>query len=363
MRVGILGLGAVGEACAHALAGRAAVSSLVLANRSVDTAMAVRMDLEQSRSWGPALTARAVLPWRRDAFRGCDVLLLTAGPRLRGAESRPDKAAAAASLLLGVPGASVVDALSTLASNSGGDGRQCEAPPVLVVVTNPVEASVTWLAERVGWPRSRIMGLGTTVESARFTRLLADRLNVDPASVWTEIIGEHGKDIAVRDPDALRRRVEQLDCHVDVDDLLERTRNAASDIRAHSEKSGREAARRLLDRLRGERGSGALSEQCGTWLEEELAYALAPPATRFAIAAAVVEVVNAVGTDRGRILPVSGFTDLSGVSDVALAAPFVVGRSGLLATALTQAPPILMSAAATVREQVRAMRSASRHRA
>ena len=60
----------MGDACAHLLASSGIARSLVLANRTIDNAEAVRMDLEQSRSWSTPLSARAVVPWRKGAFSG-----------------------------------------------------------------------------------------------------------------------------------------------------------------------------------------------------------------------------------------------------------------------------------------------------
>src|SRR5437773_2597478 len=110
MKIAVIGVGAVGEACAHLLVGTGTARSLVLANRNIEVADAVRMDLEQSRSWTTPLSAVAVQPWRKDAFRGCDVLILSAGPRLRGDESRAQKARETASLLAGTEGKSIIEA-------------------------------------------------------------------------------------------------------------------------------------------------------------------------------------------------------------------------------------------------------------
>lgn len=349
MKVAIIGLGSVGETCAHLLVSRTNVRSLVLANRSTGIAEAIRMDLEQSRAWGVPLSARVCEPWTRNAFAGCDVIILAAGPRLRGGEKRDEKAAEAAKLLLGKPGESVVEALAQHATTE----REREAPrderSILLVVTNPVEGIVTWLAERASWDRGRIIGLGTTVESARFSRMLADRLNVDAGSVWTEIIGEHGKQIELRDAEATRRRVRDLGREVDLEQLLDRTRSAAAEIRAYSEAAGNDKAQRLLRRI-------GVEEPLRTQLEPELAAALCPPATRFAIAASAVEVVEAIASDRGRVLPVSGFAGIEGLPDVALAVPLVLARAGVIRSGRLQPTDVLRAAAASVQAQVEAMR-------
>lgn len=351
MRIGIIGVGAVGEACAHLLASSGIARSLVLANRSVDIANAIRMDLEQSRPWTKPLSARSVPPWSPDEFRGCDALILTAGPRLQGTQTRADMVTATARLLHGSPGQSIVEALTRCAAGP--------EPPVLLVVTNPVEATVTWLQETTGWKRSRILGLGTTVESARFSRFLSDDLNVDASSVWTEIVGEHGPMIEVRDEAALCRRVRDLSGQdPKVEDLLARTRAVAAEIRKVSEAAGKQRADRFVTQFEAKLGPGVLVPEVAAALRKELAAEVSPPATRFAIAAAALEVIEAVGADRGRLLPVSGLAGFQGLPDVALALPFVVGRAGIVARGLDAPTQLLRGVAVAVERQVQAMRAA-----
>lgn len=356
MKLAVVGLGAVGEACAHLLVSRTRVRQLVLANRTVEIADATREDLEQSRAWGLPLSARAVTPWSEGAFEGCDVIVLTAGPRLRGSESRADKAMATARLLWGSPGQSIVAALAAHRAQEEAAGLPPERRSVLLVVSNPVEATVSWLAERTGWARERLIGLGATVETARLSRLLADGLSVDARSVWAEVVGEHGPKIALADEDAVRRRVRALGDLVDVGRALQRVTTAAAEIRKISEVEGKKRAERLLRQLETDCGPGALSDRVSAWLEETLSQELAPPATRFAIAAAVVEVVDAIVSDRARVLTVSSYTSLPGLNDVAVAAPFVIGLGGVIACSATELP-IYGSVAADVRAQLESMRA------
>lgn len=60
------------------------------------------------------------------------------------------------------------------------------------MVTNPVDV-LTYVAWKLsGLPKNRVMGTGTTLDSARFRFFLSDRLGVSPSSVSGYIIGEHG---------------------------------------------------------------------------------------------------------------------------------------------------------------------------
>src|SRR4030095_1304889 len=66
---------------------------------------------------------------------------------------------------------------------------------VLVVATNPVDV-MTHLAARFaaecGVPAGRVLGSGTTLDTARFRSLLGAHCGVDSHHVHAYVIGEHG---------------------------------------------------------------------------------------------------------------------------------------------------------------------------
>ncbi|XP_041053233.1 L-lactate dehydrogenase A chain-like [Carcharodon carcharias] len=63
---------------------------------------------------------------------------------------------------------------------------------VLLVVTTPVDA-MTYVAWRLsGFPKHRVIGMGTDLDTARFRFLLGAKLKINPISVHAYIIGEQG---------------------------------------------------------------------------------------------------------------------------------------------------------------------------
>src|SRR5262249_50599618 len=66
---------------------------------------------------------------------------------------------------------------------------------VLVVATNPVDV-MTHLAARIaaecGFDPRRVLGSGTTLDTARFRSLLGAHCGVDPHHVHGYVVGEHG---------------------------------------------------------------------------------------------------------------------------------------------------------------------------
>jgi len=63
---------------------------------------------------------------------------------------------------------------------------------ILMVVSNPVDI-LTYVAWKLsGFPRHRVIGSGTNLDSARFRHIMAERLHIHPSSCHAWIVGEHG---------------------------------------------------------------------------------------------------------------------------------------------------------------------------
>ncbi len=354
MRVAVVGLGAVGEACAHALTASEVTRSLVLLNRTEGVAPAIAADLRQARAWGRPLDTEvgSLNDWAK--LQRCDLLVLTLGARLRGDQARSELARSTASLLRGSeeqPG--FLQSLRRLLDSDAASA------PLVLVVSNPVEATVTWLASETSWPEHRMFGLGTTVESARYSGFLGQELNVDAGSVWVDIIGEHGSRFAPLDDGRLRKMFPERKIDSALRFAEDETRNAARTIRALSEGLGKQRAGKAAAQLKAAM-EGKVAEKdldlIMAELERELQWSLAPPATRYAIAASVNIVAKAVREDLNQVLTVSALPPSALVQPrVALALPFQVGRAGVGDCLLQHAPDVLGEAAGAIQEQVSSM--------
>ncbi|CDQ75121.1 unnamed protein product [Oncorhynchus mykiss] len=63
---------------------------------------------------------------------------------------------------------------------------------ILLVVSNPVDI-LTYVAWKLsGFPRHRVIGSGTNLDSGRFRHLMGEKLHLHPSSCHGWIIGEHG---------------------------------------------------------------------------------------------------------------------------------------------------------------------------
>lgn len=63
---------------------------------------------------------------------------------------------------------------------------------ILVVITNPVDVITQLYQEYTGFPKERVIGTGTLLDTARMKRVVGERLKVAPTSVSGYNLGEHG---------------------------------------------------------------------------------------------------------------------------------------------------------------------------
>ena len=63
---------------------------------------------------------------------------------------------------------------------------------ILLVISNPVDAVSALYQEFTGWPKERVIGTGTLLDTARMKAAVGDDLSVNPKSVSGYNLGEHG---------------------------------------------------------------------------------------------------------------------------------------------------------------------------
>jgi len=179
MKLGIVGVGRVGAACALSLVTRGSAREIVIVDRTQARARAVADDLR----YGAPLCPPVVLSdGDYAALAGADLVMLTAGvnEKAGGATDRADPEGRLR--LLDTNAAIYRDVVPKVAA---------AAPSaVLLVVTDPPDPLAD-LARRLAG-HDRVLSTGTLLDSLRFRVHLARRLGVDPASVEAQVVGEHG---------------------------------------------------------------------------------------------------------------------------------------------------------------------------
>ena len=63
---------------------------------------------------------------------------------------------------------------------------------IFVVITNPVDIVTYFVRQLSGFPKHRVIGTGTGLDSARLRRILSETTNIDSHVIQAFMLGEHG---------------------------------------------------------------------------------------------------------------------------------------------------------------------------
>lgn len=110
-------------------------------------------------------------------LHGSDIIILTAGIPRKPGQDRMD---------LAYENGCLVKEYAELISLAAPDS-------IIFVVTNPVDVMTSVALRYSGFPKNRVFGLGTHLDSMRFKSYIAQFFNVHVSEVHTRIIGEHGE--------------------------------------------------------------------------------------------------------------------------------------------------------------------------
>jgi len=176
MKVGIVGSGFVGATAAYAIVMRGVAREIVLVDADERRALAEADDILHAVPFSNPVEVRA---GGYSDLEGSGVVILAAGVGQRPGETRLELLDRNAAIFKVVVAKVVASAPRA----------------VLLVASNPVDA-MTHLAALYsspsGLPAGRVLGSGTTLDTARFRSLLGRRLGVDSQHVHAYVMGEHG---------------------------------------------------------------------------------------------------------------------------------------------------------------------------
>lgn len=277
-KVAVIGCGFVGSATAFALMESGLFSEMVL------------IDADKNRAEGEAMDISHGLPFARpmkiyageyDDIVDAAIIIVTAGANQKPDETRLDLVHKNVSIYKSI--------IPEIAS------RGCEG--ILLIVSNPVDI-LTYVAWKLsGFPRNRVLGSGTVLDTARLKYNLGEHLGVDSRSVHAFIIGEHGdSELAVWSSATVSgvpiHKFCEMRGHYNHDEAAERIHETVKN-----------SAYEIIEKKR---------------------------ATYFGVAMAVRRICECLVRDEKSILPVSNLMQGEfGISDIALSVPAVVGADGV----------------------------------
>jgi len=276
MKVTIIGGGGrVGSCAAFALQCAGLVADIQILDANKDMAEGEALDLLH----GSAFAGDQKI-YSGDYTRAADsdLFLITAGLRRKPDESRLDLINRNAVLF-----AQILDSIKSA-------GLRKEAH--VFVVSNPVDILTDLAVQRLGLSWQHVYGLGTMLDTSRFSSFIADELKLAPTQVKALILGEHGDSMM---PVWSSATVNGLP----LTGLPECTPGFQNAIFERTKGSGAEVITR-------KGGAG------------------------WAVGLAIREVVDAVFLDKKALLPVSSLVQGAyDIRDVCLSVPSVVGRNGV----------------------------------
>lgn len=280
MKIGIIGSGVVGATSAFAIMMRKAASDIVLIDANQKRAIAEAQDIVHAV---PFAAATDVYAGNYEDLKDAKIVVIAAGANQKPGETR---------LMLMEKNASIMkDIISkTIAVNPN---------VIFLVATNPVDIIThicISIAKEFGIPSTRIIGSGTTLDTARFRSLLGAHIGVDPQHVHAYVLGEHG------DSEVLTWSNIDIGGVPFEDFIAFRNIEFNEEIKNKIDDGVRNAAYKIIA------GKGS---------------------TYYGIAGAVAKLVEVINRDNRAVLTVSTLKeDVEGIKNVTLSLPHLIGGDG-----------------------------------
>lgn len=172
-KVAVIGCGFVGSTIAFTLMQRGIFSEMVLLDMNQEKAEGEAMDISHGL---PFAHTMEIYAGTYEDIRDAALVIITAGANQKPEETRLDMVQKNTRIMQ-----SVVREICRVG---------CEG--ILLVVSNPVDILTCVALRESGFPRERVIGSGTVLDTARLKYLLGRLLKVDSRNVHAFIIGEHG---------------------------------------------------------------------------------------------------------------------------------------------------------------------------
>ena len=173
-KVVLVGAGFVGMSMAYSLLNQGGAEELVLIDVNKDKTVGEEMDLSDGLPYAPH--KMKIKAGDYDECADANIVVITAGLAQKPGQSR---------LELAVANAKIMKEITQNVMKNGFKG-------IFIVASNPVDLMTYVVAEVSGMPKSKVIGSGTVLDTARLRYLIAEYLGVSSKNVHAYILGEHG---------------------------------------------------------------------------------------------------------------------------------------------------------------------------
>lgn len=172
-KCGIVGCGFVGTSIAFSLMQSQLFQELVLIDVNVEKAEGEAMDLSHGLSFASPMDIYA---GDYGDLADAGIIIITAGAGQKPGETRLDLVHKNVQIFQ-----QIIPKITQYNQNA-----------ILLVVSNPVDILTYVTLQLSGFPEHRVIGSGTVLDSGRLKYMIGRQLSIDPRSVHSFVIGEHG---------------------------------------------------------------------------------------------------------------------------------------------------------------------------
>ena len=174
-KVVIVGCGMVGTSIAYSIMNQSLCGEIVIIDINEDKAIAEALDMMHAMEF---MNHKTIV--RSGTYKDCcdaDSVIITASvPMSQKLNDRMELLAKNRSVMK-----SIVNSIM----ENGFNG-------IMLIVSNPVDVMTYYAWKLSGLPKEKVIGSGTTLDTARLHYYIAKTVDVSPSSVHAFVIGEHG---------------------------------------------------------------------------------------------------------------------------------------------------------------------------
>jgi L-lactate dehydrogenase len=277
-KISIIGSGFVGATSAFALMMGGLASDIVIVDINKDKAEGEAMDLSHGAAFVKPVEVKA---GDYEDTKDSDIVIITAGAAQKEGETRLD--------LIGRNYAIFKNIVPQVVKYS--------PHSILLVVSNPVDILTYMTYKLSGFPKHRVIGSGTVLDTSRLRYMLSTHFEIDARNIHAFIMGEHGdSEIAA----------------------WSTTNIAGMDMNEYCSVSGKDCNDCIKDKIFNDVKNAAYQviKRKG--------------ATYFAVALAIKRIVEAILRDENSILTVSSYLQGEyGIENIYMGVPTILGSSGI----------------------------------
>lgn len=172
-KIVVIGSGNVGEAIAYTLMVRIQANDIVLIDVNEDRAKGAALDIAHGTSFFKQVNVR------QGGYEECEdaqIIIITAGIARKPGQTRLDLAKINVGIVK-----SITENIMKYAKN-----------PLILVVSNPADITTAAVQEISGLSPKRVIGSGTSLDTARFRYFISEKLQVNIEDINAYVVGEHG---------------------------------------------------------------------------------------------------------------------------------------------------------------------------